>query len=225
MEPTRSFLTPRTAKIAAWSSVIALALCTFIVLTREVLARRGAIEMDVAILRWVAERRTPFLTKRMVDLTALGSPTLVAVFTAATFAILSVRKDRRSLAHLFVASLGTWALTSLTKGIIERTRPTEVSHLVEVAGFSYPSGHTLSVTALYLTIVLIATADIRSGAVKAVLVGLATALILMVGLSRIYLGVHYPSDVLSGMSLGVSWASSLGAAVAVISARRRHTQT
>ena len=156
----------------------------------------------------------------MVDVTALGSPTLVIIFTVVTFAILRVLRDRRGALHLAIASLGTWILSSGTKGVIERARPTEVEHLVEVSGFSYPSGHSLAAAALYLTMAIVAGSHLRSARSKAVLVAGASALVALVAVSRVYLGVHYPSDVLSGVALGTAWALILAAVVAVASAAR-----
>lgn len=212
--------TQRTVRVELWLAVIALAVGVFIVLTNVVVAAGGAVPADGAILRWIAERRAPFLTKRMVDLTALGSPTLVGLFTVVAVAILTALRDWRGAVHLALASLGTWALTSVPKALVERSRPPEVERLIEVSGFSYPSGHALAAAALYLTIALIVGNRQRSGAWTAVLVAAAAGLVFLVGLSRVYLGVHYPSDVLSGAALGASWALMLAAAVAIAAARR-----
>jgi undecaprenyl-diphosphatase len=207
-------------RVAAWSGAIALAVGTFILVTHETLIERDTENIDRAILLWMARLRARSLTGVMVDLSALGSPTLVTLFTLVTFAILIVLRDRRGALHLALASLGTWVLTAGTKNLIGKARPTEVEHLVDVSGFSYPSGHALAAAALYLTVSIVAGAHLRTAASKAVLVAGACVLISMVGVSRVYLGVHYPSDVASGVSLGAAWALILAAGVALVAARR-----
>jgi undecaprenyl-diphosphatase len=217
----RPFLSARTVRAAVWSGAIALAIGTFILVTHEAVIERDSTSVDRAVLLWIARLRRLWLTGVMIDLTALGSSTLVAIFTLVMFAILIVLGDRRGALHLTVASLGTWIWTSGTKNLIERARPTEVEHLVHVSGYSYPSGHSLAAAALYLTMAIVAGSHLRTRAAKAVLVSGAAALVALVGVSRVYLGVHYPSDVLSGVSLGTAWALILAAVVAVMATRLR----
>ena len=108
--------------------------------------------MDSAILLAVAKRRTPWLTTAAVDVTALGSITLVVLFSAFTLVVLLVLCDRLGALQMLAASAGAGILTLVTKNIIERIRPEEAQQLIVVSGFSYPSGHSLSTSALYLTI-------------------------------------------------------------------------
>jgi undecaprenyl-diphosphatase len=206
-------------RVAAWAGAIALCVGTFLLLTHETITERRGAELDRAVLRWLAQRRTPRLTAIMIDLTALGSSTLVVVFTSVTFALLAAVRDGWGALLLAIASAGTSVWTSLTKNHIEKARPTEVEHLVAVTGFSYPSGHSLAAAALYLTIGIIAASHLKTTAPKVVVVAGVAVIVALVGLSRLYLGVHYPSDVLAGVSLGAAWALTLAAAVAT--ARRQ----
>lgn len=210
-------------KVALWIAAITLALGSFVTVTQLSVVEGTTAAADRAILGWMAARRTPALNGFMVGLTALGSPIFVAALIIVTLAILIARRDRRGVVHLIAASLGVWALESVTKGLVARARPTEVEPLVKVTGFSYPSGHSLATAALCLTIALIVSNHLRSRAAQAALLAGASVLVLLVGLSRVYLGVHYPSDVLSGISLGASWALMLAAAVAAVGADRRAT--
>jgi len=159
--------------------------------------------MDSAILLAVAKKRTPWLTTTAVDVTALGSITLVVLFSAFTLVVL---RDRLGALQLLADSAEAGVLTLVTRNIIERVRPEEAQQLIVVSGFSYPSGHSVSTSALYLTIATIAGHYVQhSGARAAIFLAVAVVLI-MVGASRMYLGVHYATDVVSGISLGAAWA-------------------
>ena len=212
-------LSRRMVRVAASVGAIAAAVGVFVAVTHTMRVEREATA-DVAILRGVAGLRAPSLTPVMVGITAMGSPVLIAAFTVAAFVGLIVRRDRWGIVQLAVASLGTWLLEAVTKNVFGRARPTEVTHLVPVSGYSYPSGHSLAATVLYLTIAIVAGRQLRATATKALLVAAACVLIAMVGVSRVYLGVHYPSDVVGGIALGTAWALLLTAIIAAIAARR-----
>jgi undecaprenyl-diphosphatase len=94
----------------------------------------------------------------------------------------------------------------VSKNIIERIRPEEAQQLIVVSGFSYPSGHSVSVSALYLTIAIIAARYVQRSGARAAIFLAVSAVLVMVGASRVYLGVHYATDVVSGISLGAAWA-------------------
>jgi undecaprenyl-diphosphatase len=138
--------------------------------------------------------------------TALGSVTLVVLFLAFTLLVLLVLRDRMGALQLLAASAGAGILTLATKNIIERIRPEEAQQLIVVSGFSYPSGHSVSVSALYLTIAIIAARYVQRSGARAAIFLAVSAVLVMVGASRVYLGVHYATDVVSGISLGAAWA-------------------
>jgi len=141
-----------------------------------------------------------------VDVTALGSITLVVLFSVFTLMVLLVLRDRLGALQLLTASVGAGILTLVAKNLIERIRPEEAQRLIVVSGFSYPSGHSLSTSALYLTIAIIAGRYVQHRGARATIVLAVSAVLIMIGTSRVYLGVHYPTDVVSGISLGAAWA-------------------
>jgi undecaprenyl-diphosphatase len=201
----RPLLSARTGRLSLWLGGAALALLMFVRITRELI--EGDVgAMDSAILLAVAKKRTPWLTLAAVDVTALGSTTLVVLFSALTLLVLLALRDRMGSLQLLAASAGASVLTSVTKDIIERIRPAEAQQLIVVSGFSYPSGHSVSASALYLTIAIIAARYVQHSGARAAIFLAVSAVLIMVGASRVYLGVHYATDVVSGISLGAAWA-------------------
>jgi len=195
----------RAGRLSLWLCGAALALLTFVRITRELI--EGDVGgLDSAILLTVARTRTPWLTIAAVDVTALGSTTLVVLFSAFTLVVLLVLRDRLGALQLLAASAGAGILTSVTKNIIERIRPEEAQPLIVVSGFSYPSGHSLSTSALYLTIAIIAGRYVQHSGARAAIFLAVSVVLILVGASRVYLGVHYATDVVSGISLGAAWA-------------------
>ena len=197
----------------------ALAFLTFILITRELV--EGDVDgFDKQLMLAVDSMRNPWLTSVATDITALGSLTIVVLFSALTLAVLFVLKDRIGALQLMAASAGSGILTLLTKDIIERIRPPEAQRLIAVSGFSYPSGHSLSTSALYLTIAIIAARHLRNQSARMIVFFGAAVMLTMVGASRVYLGVHYATDVLSGISLGAAWALMLAGCVTLLSHRK-----
>jgi len=202
---SRTLFSARAGRLSLWLGGAALAFGMFFRITRELIEGEvGA--MDGAILLDVDKWRSPWLTTAALDVTALGSITLVVLFSAFTLVVLLVLRDRLGALQLLAASAGAGILTLMTKNIIERVRPEQAQQLIVVSGFSYPSGHSVSTSALYLTIAIIAGRYVQhSGARSSIFLAVSVVLV-MVGASRVYLGVHYATDVVSGISLGVAWA-------------------
>jgi len=202
---TRLSLKSMGGRLALWLGGAALALLVFLRITRELI--EGEVDaMDHVILGAVEKARTPFLTVCAVDVTALGSVTLVVLFSAFTFLLLLVLRDRLGALQLLAASAGAAILTVVTKDMIERIRPEQAQQLIVVSGFSYPSGHSVSTAALYLTIAIVAGRYVQHSGAKIALFIAVSTVVVMVAASRVYLGVHYATDVISGISLGAAWA-------------------
>jgi undecaprenyl-diphosphatase len=202
---SRVLFSARAGRLSLWLGGAALAFLAFVRITRELIEGDvGAV--DRAILLAVARTRAPWLTVAAIDVTALGSITLVILFSAFTLVVLLVLRDRLGAVQLLAACAGAGILTMVTKNVIERIRPEEAHQLIVVSGFSYPSGHSLSTSALYLTIAIIAGRHVQHSGARAAIFLAVAAVLLMVGASRVYLGVHYATDVVSGISLGAAWA-------------------
>lgn len=140
------------------------------------------------------------------DITSLGSmAVLVLVTAAAIFYLLLIRKWPEALLVL-IAVGGGQILSSLLKLGIDRPRPDLVSHLVDVQTLSFPSGHAMLSAVTYLTLGSLLARIAPGRATKIYVLCVAVLITLMVGASRVYLGVHWPSDVLAGWCAGFAWA-------------------
>ena len=195
-------LSPAAIRLLLGLALATLSFGVFIEVTAELYEDSEVTEIDRAILLVIGRLRSDRLNQMFVDLTALGSPTIVALFTVIALLILVVNQETRAAFYVLVNSVGAMLLTILVKLTVGRQRPEVIPHLVEVAGQSYPSGHTLAATSLYLALTLVACLHFRSWRIRAILLVVAGGLILLIGFSRLYLGVHYPSDVVSGVFLG-----------------------
>ena len=151
MQPNPSKSSARVIKASLWFGTASLAFALFIKITSELLEHEAS-SVDRTILVDVAEARSHWLTEVAVDLTALGSVTLVVLFSTIALCVLLLLKDRIGALQLLAASVGAGILTSTINGYIDRARPEVNTRLVEVSGLSYPSGHSVAATSLYLTV-------------------------------------------------------------------------
>ena len=142
----------------------------------------------------------------MRDITGLGSTIVLVMVTAVTiFYLLLIGRWRTALLVLVTVG-GGQILSSLLKLGIDRPRPDLVSHLVDVQTLSFPSGHAMMSAVTYLTLGSMLAGIVPGRATKIYVLGVAVLITLMAGVSRIYLGVHWPSDVLAGWCAGFAWA-------------------
>jgi undecaprenyl-diphosphatase len=192
---------------------VLVVLGAFLRLTLGVFEDARVTSFDQAAMSWVASHRSPALTRTAVELTALGSGTLVVLFTVGALCVLLVARDFRGVLHLALAIAGSAFITDALKSLLARPRPLE-GRLVEAGGFSYPSGHAVSAAVLYVTLALVGSRHFRGPDYRHMLVALAAVVTVVVAATRVYLGVHYPTDVASGTALGAGWAVLLAAAFA-----------
>jgi undecaprenyl-diphosphatase len=169
----------------------------------------------------VNARATPGLTQVMVFASVWGAPRRLAVLAVVAVVIFLTRRWHRGAVLVAVTLLGAGALDGGLKLLFGRHRPTAFfEHYPAPDSFSFPSGHALFATAFFGGLAALLWKRLRHPGLRvAVAVG-AVLLILLIGVSRIYLGVHYPSDVLGGFAAGTVWvgAVALGDRLAV---RRR----
>ena len=140
------------------------------------------------------------------DITALGGIGVLTLVIAASASFLFIAKERRTAWMILVATLGGIAITQAFKAVFARPRPDLTLHEVYAYTASFPSGHTVMSAVTYLTLGALIARDLSSRRLKVHIMVVATGITLLVGVSRVYLGVHWPSDVLGGWSLGAGWS-------------------
>ncbi|MBY2925582.1 phosphatase PAP2 family protein [Rhizobium leguminosarum] len=181
-------------------------------LTSEVLEGE-TLRFDEAILRALrrpGDLAVPigpgWLTHAVGDITSLGGVTVLALMTVLVTVYLLF--DRRWPIAIFVVSsvLTGWLASTLLKIVVARPRPDIVPHLVEVGDLSFPSGHAMVSAVTYLTLGALLARTQRYPSTRIFVMGAGVFLAVIIGLSRIYLGVHYPTDVFAGWCAGALWA-------------------
>jgi undecaprenyl-diphosphatase len=140
------------------------------------------------------------------DLTALGGIAVLTLTVAAVLGFLWLRKMYGAAWLVLLATSGGLIASMALKHLFQRDRPSIVPHLSIVSSSSFPSGHSMLSAVVYLTLGALLARFVEQRRMKAYFLLVALALSFLVGVSRVYLGVHYPTDVLAGWSAGLAWA-------------------
>jgi undecaprenyl-diphosphatase len=160
-------------------------------------------------LRRPGQLQTPigpaWLNQSAIDLSALGGFTVLWLLTAALIGFLARIGRGRDALLLAGSVIGASLLNAVIKEIVHRPRPFVVPHLAQVSNASFPSGHATLSAVAYFTMAALLVRTRRDVGTRAYILVAAIVLVLMIGLSRIYLGVHWPSDVLGGWCFGAAW--------------------
>ncbi len=147
-----------------------------------------------------------WLEQTLVDITTLGSATMLTLMTVGSAGLMAVRGTYRVSAILIGAIVSGSILVAIFKDFLERPRPDLVHHLVSETSMSFPSGHAANSAIAYLTIAVLFIRFERHLGTRLFVIAMAALIVLAIGISRVALGVHWPSDVLAGWLLGTGWA-------------------
>jgi undecaprenyl-diphosphatase len=203
-------------------SVLVLAVCTFCFFEIADNFNKAEIRhFDLPVIAYVQGFISDNMTSAMLVVTVLGSVKGVSAITLVIVLLLWIKRYRRLSIYLAVSvALGAGIFNRILKYIFKRQRP-DIMRVVQETGYSFPSGHSMGSMILYGCLVFILFRIAKSGWSKVIGTVAAFALIVCIGISRIYLGVHYPSDVLGGYAAGLIWIIVSAAALIMIERKFR----
>ena len=175
----------------------------FLILAR-IVSRETVLPFDRAVVRTMGRARTPVSNALVRGLTFFGSVPGAGGLSFA--AVVLARHKPRLASQIAVGALGGITAELGIKRFFRRQRPTLLEHLESVTSTSFPSGHATASASIYLTMAFVAARSRRLRPHRGALLAAAALTASAVGASRVYLGVHWPTDVLSGLALGTAWA-------------------
>lgn len=165
-------------------------------------------QVDYQLSYYFYNLHQPMLNTIMRGITHLGDLVTQTIVTISTVVILFVlKKWRTALWYGFTVLGGALLLNGIIKEFYARARPSQIDPLVEIGGYSFPSGHSMGATIVYGALLFLILGTIRAQNIRSFLLVITSLIILAIGISRIYLAVHFPSDVVGGLSLGLTWLS------------------
>ncbi|GGD81314.1 phosphatase PAP2 family protein [Paenibacillus nasutitermitis] len=189
-----------------WVLLLLLALAGFGGLS--LLVQRDSIrEFDLSIIHTVQGWENDYFTRIAKTLSFIGSSSVTIPLALSIAVVLAIVLKHRREIILFVGTLlGSWLLNATLKSLYQRARP-DIHRIVTEAGFSFPSGHSMSAFSLYGILTYLLWRHLPSRGWRIALILFSLCMVLGIGLSRIYLGVHYPSDVIGGYWVSACWVT------------------
>lgn len=173
-------------------------------------------DLDERVLEWIVQHRTPLLDRIMFDLTTLGDGIVVMMLVAVASIFLWLTQHRWSVYILILGVIGGKVLNNALKLLFARPRPTIVEGIDQVSSAAFPSGHAMSAIIAYGSVAYLVARLGPTRRLRNTTWAIACLLILGIGSSRMYLGVHYPSDVLGGFLAGLAWLAFVASNVAAV---------
>ena len=210
--PTKQMRQPPEIWLLGSLFLIAGLLLIFIFIAQDVFEGETASFDRAAILAFRSAGNIaqsvgpPWVEEAVRDVTALGSIIVVIILSGAVLGYLLMLGKRGPALLLFMSVAGGTALNDLLKYVFARPRPDLVLPATQVFTSSFPSGHAAVSAVVYLTLGALLARDAPSVAAKIYVMAVAILIVFLVGVSRVFLGVHYPTDVLAGWCIGSAWA-------------------
>jgi len=173
----------------------------------------ATLAFDDHILTWMGMHQSPLTTNIALEITSLGTGTVVIMLACVSALFLVLNRQRYAGALLLVATFGGLALDIMLKSHYNRARPHLFTWKTVAVSTSFPSGHAMNAVVVYGTIAYLASRQLKHHGGRVALMVLAGIVAIAIAASRVYLGVHYPSDVLGGAIIGTAWAAFCMAAL------------
>ena len=194
-------MAPRTRNLYG---IAAACLLVFVWLGQAVLANR-TLPFDLAIRNAIHGWASPPLTTLMIGITQMGAPAVLITITLIVGLCFALRGQITLAAVLALSTIGASAADESIKLLYHRVRPLAFFGYDEPMTYSFPSGHSTTSICFYGLLVVILAGSMKSRTHRRALWTAACLLVLSIGFSRVYLGVHYPTDVLGGYAFGLVW--------------------
>jgi undecaprenyl-diphosphatase len=190
---------PSIALIISLLSLLIFGFVAFMVSAKKIL------QFDNTVISIVQGFEDPALTSIMKLLSIIGdTPAVVVLCLVVLFLLYFVFQHRRELVLFVAVIIGSVILNQILKYVFQRARP-DIHRLVEITGYSFPSGHAMNACTVYTIISFLLWHNIQNRTGRILLIIISAIMILSIGISRIYLGVHYPSDVIGGYLASGFW--------------------
>lgn len=224
----RQQISPRFSGLLPLLGVLGFAIATIalwiFVAIADVILEKQTLAFDTQILLAIRQIHTPLLDRLMVLITFLGEPWVLMVLAIVLGMALILQKHRLEALTLLVSSSGALGLNIWLKEIFARSRPALWEQILDVRFYSFPSGHAMMSLVVYA--VLAYGLALRFRHQQAIIVLGSIALIAVIGFSRLYIGVHWPTDVIGGYAAGLVWVITclLGFEVARLYSARRQAK-
>jgi len=218
--PLPEWLRSRTVQsglvLAAGATVAVALLSVFVEILDGVRENDDLTAFDRPIIEWVASHRTGWGNSLVVALTNIGGRAgLTLLLTVTAVAVAYRLRSWRPIVLAVVAGGGGALLVTVIKALVARDRPDPLLRAITEDGFSFPSGHAASSLVILCTIAWLISMTTSNRTIRATAWVAAVPLAIVIGLSRIYLGVHYPTDVLAGWVLGATWLVTVAVATRI----------
>lgn len=222
MESLKNFFTTHRKIIIRVGIALAIFLAVIVAfgLLADEVHEGGTLRIDQNILLWIHIYATPMLDSFFVNITDIGSVAFIGIITL-IIGVYLISKRLYVKTFMLLAAMGGAAVLNITlKLLFERARPELWDGLIQESNFSFPSGHAMASSALTFTI--IALLWNTKWRFTAIIIG--ALYMSVIGLSRLYLGVHYPTDIIGGWLVSFAWVLAVSVIVYTHSYKRRHTE-
>jgi undecaprenyl-diphosphatase len=208
LETWRSYLPP-VIVLAVGTLIIVWTADTFTDIAAALKQHNPTVQrIDSTVYEWFGSRRTRATSTLFVIITTMGGPVPMSALVATVLAVLIARRRFRWAAYLGITTGGGALLNQLLKSHFVRQRPDLEGAVLGASGYSFPSGHAMSATIILGALAYLAARSIRAWKSKSAALAALATLALAIGVSRLYLGVHWTSDVGAGFAAGLLWVSA-----------------